>query len=178
VKKTEVTKIIRKKNSKVDAAGGAAENQKKQQASIISMFDEHGNQFVPQYISESNDTHHIYNFLDSARMEKLRYDLEITEQDCDTLNRREKLLNFRITKFSAVNNLKTDMAPFTTLWSIAASFTKVYESKEIRYISNKNLIAWLFGSFSDLDSDSMDEMLQDWIKQLTRILKTNLATYE
>jgi hypothetical protein len=70
------------------------------------------------------------------------------------------------------------MAPFTTLWSIAASFTKVYESKEIRYISNKNLIAWLFGSFSDLDSDSMDEMLQDWIKQLTRILKTNLATYE
>ena len=79
----------------------------------------------------------IYNLLDSARMEKLRYDLEITEQDCDTLNRREKLLNFRITKFSAVNNLKTDMAPFTTLWSIAASFTKVYESKDMIYFKQK-----------------------------------------
>ena len=30
----------------------------------------------------------------------------------------------------------------------------------------------------ELDSDNMDELLQDWIKQLTRISKTNLATYD
>ena len=62
-------------------------------------------------------------------MEKLKQDLEATEQECEIINRREKLLNFRITKFTAVTNLKADMAPFATLWNIAQSFTKVYESK-------------------------------------------------
>jgi hypothetical protein len=57
--------------------------------------------------------------LDSARMERLKQDLDQTELDCDIINRREKLLNFRLTKFTAVANLKTDMTPFMTLWSIA-----------------------------------------------------------
>lgn len=29
------------------------------------------------------------------------------------------MLNFRITKFTAVTNLKADMSPFATLWNIA-----------------------------------------------------------
>ena len=57
--------------------------------------------------------------IDSARMEKFKQDLDQTELDCEIINRREKLLNFRQTKFTAVSNLKTDMAPFITLWSIA-----------------------------------------------------------
>jgi hypothetical protein len=52
-------------------------------------------------------------------MERLKQDLDQTELDCDIINRREKLLNFRLTKFTAVANLKTDMTPFMTLWSIA-----------------------------------------------------------
>jgi hypothetical protein len=62
-------------------------------------------------------------------MERLKQDLDQTELDCDIINRREKLLNFRLTKFTAVANLKTDMTPFMTLWSIAQSFTRIYESK-------------------------------------------------
>jgi hypothetical protein len=62
-------------------------------------------------------------------MERLKQDLDQTELDCDIINRREKLLNFRLTKFTAVANLKTDMTPFMTLWSIAQNFTKIYESK-------------------------------------------------
>jgi hypothetical protein len=52
-------------------------------------------------------------------MERLKQDLDQTELDCDIINRREKLLNFRLTKFTAVANLKADMTPFMTLWSIA-----------------------------------------------------------
>jgi hypothetical protein len=62
-------------------------------------------------------------------MERLKQDLDQTELDCDIINRREKLLNFRLTKFTAVANLKTDMTPFMTLWSIAQNFTRIYESK-------------------------------------------------
>jgi dynein heavy chain len=97
-------------------------------------------------------------------MEKLKGDLENTEQECEIINRREKLLNFRQTKFTAVANLKTEMAPFVTLWYIASSFTNVYE-------------AWLYGAFNELESDKMDDFLSDCIKQLTRISKTSLATY-
>ena len=43
-------------------------------------------------------------------------------------------------------------------------------------ISNRPLV-WLYGLFSELDSDKMEELTIDWIKQLTRISKTNLATY-
>lgn len=71
----------------------------------------------------------INHSLDSARMERLKQDLDQTELDCDIINRREKLLNFRLTKFTAVANLKTDMTPFMTLWSIAQNFTRIYESK-------------------------------------------------
>lgn len=67
-------------------------------------------------------------------MEKLKQDLENTELECEIINRREKLLNFRITKFTAVSNLKTDIAPFGALWNIAQSFIKVHEN-------------WLHGSF-------------------------------
>jgi dynein heavy chain, axonemal len=74
------------------------------------------------------------------------------------------LLNFRQTKFTAVTNLKTDMTPFITLWSIASQFTNVYEG-------------WLYGSFTEQESDKMDDFLQEWIKQLTRISKTLLSTY-
>lgn len=62
-------------------------------------------------------------------MERLKQDLDQTELDCDIINRREKLLNFRLTKFTAVANLKTDMTPFMTVWSIAQNFTRIYESK-------------------------------------------------
>lgn len=37
--------------------------------------------------------------------------------------------------------------------------------------------AWLYGLFSELDSDKMEELTMEWIKQLTRISKSNLATY-
>ena len=84
-------------------------------------------------------------------MEKLKSDLENTELECEIINRREKLLNFRQTKFTAVANLKTDMAPFITLWSIASNFTRVYEG-------------WLYGPFTELESDRMDEYLLEWIK--------------
>ena len=102
--------------------------------------------------------------LDAARMEKLKGDLENTEQECEIINRREKLLNFRQTKFTAVANLKTEMAPFVTLWYIASNFTNVYEG-------------WLYGSFNELESDKMDDFFSDCIKQLTRLSKTSLATY-
>ena len=65
-------------------------------------------------------------------MDKLKQDLDQTETECEIINRREKLLNFRLTKFTAVANLKTDMAPFITLWSIAQSFTKIYEGKIVK----------------------------------------------
>ena len=84
-------------------------------------------------------------------MEKLKSDLENTEMECEIINRREKLLNFRQTKFTAVANLKADMAPFITLWSIASNFTRVYE-------------AWIYGPFTELESDKMDEFLQEWVK--------------
>lgn len=32
-------------------------------------------------------------------MDRLKMDLETTEQECEVINRREKLLNMRITKF-------------------------------------------------------------------------------
>jgi hypothetical protein len=84
-------------------------------------------------------------------MEKLKGDLENTEQECEIINRREKLLNFRQTKFTAVANLKTEMAPFVTLWYIASNFTNVYEG-------------WLYGSFNELESDKMDDFFSDCIK--------------
>lgn len=52
-------------------------------------------------------------------MEKLKQDIESSELECEIINRREKLLNFRVTKFTAVTNLKGDMQPFITLWGIA-----------------------------------------------------------
>ncbi len=74
-------------------------------------------------------------------MEKLRIDLDQTEQDCEIINRREKLLNFRQTKFTAVGNLKSDMTPFISLWAIASSFTKTYECN-FKYNKQYSLVIW------------------------------------
>ncbi len=86
-----------------------------------------------------------HGLIDAALMEKLKSDLEATEYECEIINRREKLLNFRITKFTAVSNLKADMSPFITLWNIASSFVKVFESKN-HLINNHDhirLASWI-----------------------------------
>ena len=41
----------------------------------------------------------------------------------------------------------------------------------------KPAIGWLYGLFSELDSDKMEELTIEWIKQLTRVSKTNVSTY-
>ena len=46
----------------------------------------------------------------------------------------------------------------------------------VRYL-HSDFLAWLYGLFSELDSDKMEELTMEWIKQLTRISKSNLATY-
>ena len=42
------------------------------------------------------------NCVVAEKMEKLKGDLETTEQECEIINRREKLLNMRITKFATI----------------------------------------------------------------------------
>jgi hypothetical protein len=64
-------------------------------------------------------------------MEILKQELERTEAECEVINRREKLLNIKVTKFSTVTTMQAEVKPFIQLWSIAESYTRVYESKII-----------------------------------------------
>ena len=38
-------------------------------------------------------------------------------------------------------------------------------------------LAWLYSLFSELDIEKLEELTKEWIKQLTKISKSNLATY-
>ena len=53
-------------------------------------------------------------------MDRLKIDLEHAEEECDVINRREKLLNMIVTKFSQVASLQNEIKPFINLWQIAA----------------------------------------------------------
>ena len=50
-------------------------------------------------------------------MEQLRVEIEDVERRCDTINKRESLLCLRVTKYSSINKIQTEIKPFSQLWA-------------------------------------------------------------
>jgi|LauGreDrversion4_2_1035121.scaffolds.fasta_scaffold2315080_1 hypothetical protein len=87
------------------------------------------------------------------------------------INKREFLLTVERTEFKELRMIYDELKPICDLWTLANKFNKSFPGNFICFYF---VIVWFEGKFESLDSDVIDENVNEWVNDLKRLNKNSV----
>ncbi|EKX45970.1 hypothetical protein GUITHDRAFT_94428 [Guillardia theta CCMP2712] len=115
-------------------------------------------EFQKDLLSIEADINRFFSYNDLEQAEEyagqvmlLNQRLIEAKETAELINSREKLFEYSQTSYLEIDNLSSTFKPYAELWSISADFQKGFPN-------------WMYGSFNQLDAESIEMNVNSWWK--------------